>query len=175
MINCNWQGHRRVECNSSTDVWRTIVVTGGRWAGFLILRILSCGNHAGFFFPAVLPQNNQADWDAIFDDSITDLKIIMRGLRETPCQTFWHILCHPGGRAQCCVGPTRESNVVPKPSSPRLCHTLALPTRLPVDDKYVAGPARNRTVEHTDVLTHWFPTISLWFPMVADPTDFVYF
>ena len=85
---------------------------------------------------------------------------------------FWAI---QAPRAQCCVGPTRESNVVPKPSSPRLCHTLALPTRLPVDDKYVAGPARNRTVEHIDVLTHWFPTISLWFPMVADPTDFVYF
>ena len=84
---------------------------------------------------------------------------------------FWAI---QAPRAQCCVGPTRESNVVPKPSSPRLCHTLALPTRLPVDDKYVAGPARNRTVEHIDVLTHWFPTISLWFDMVADQTDFVY-
>ena len=88
-------------------------MTGGTWAGFLILRILSCGNHAGFFSAAVLPQKNQADWEVIFDDSITDLKIIMRGLRETPCKTFWHILRHPGtkgtmlrgtyAREQCCA------------------------------------------------------------------------
>ena len=73
--------------------------------------------HAGimrfFFWLQFFPQINPADWEAIFDDSITDLKIIMRGLRETPCETFWHMLCHPGSkgtmlrgtyaREQCCA------------------------------------------------------------------------
>ena len=83
-------------CLIKFDSQFNIVVTGGAWTGFLILRILSCGNYAGFFSAAVLPQKNQAGREVIFDNSITDLKIIMRGLRETPCKTFWHILCHPG-------------------------------------------------------------------------------
>ena len=99
---------------------------------------------------AVLPQKNQGDWEVILDDSITDLKIIMRGLRETPCKTFWHILCIQAPRAQCCVGPERESNVVPKPSPPRLCHTMAFDTRLLVDDNCATGPARNSIVDHIE-------------------------
>ena len=53
-------------------------------------------NYAGFCCAAVLPQINEADWEVIYDDSITDLKIIMRGLGETPCKTFCHILSRPG-------------------------------------------------------------------------------
>ena len=140
-------------------------MTGGRCRVFLILRILSCGNYAGKKNAAYLRQLNQAVWDMILNNSITDLKTIVRDLGETPCRTFWHILCHPGTMGECCVGPTRKSNVVSKPSPPRLCHTTAFDTRLLVDDKCVTGPARNSIVDY--IVSYCVHLVSLYFHMFS--------